>query len=197
LFWEPRLRRYATHGVILTFCLWVVVGLQWRTITTVTPQLAVSLLPTVASSLAAPVIDSPVGECDTRLVTAPNKLFIWPICGPISSFMGPGHPIGIDIDLYWAKTEEDKIVRAPASGVVTYTGGNPCCSLGNYLVIDHQNDFQTLYAHLGKILVVDGQEVKQGEVIAIAGRSGYSTGPHLHFEVHHNGVPVNPFDYLP
>lgn len=67
---------------------------------------------------------------------------------------------------------------------------------GNYIIIDHGGKIATLYAHNSKLLVKVGQEVKRGQVIAKSGNTGMSTGPHLHFEVRENGVPVNAMKYI-
>jgi murein DD-endopeptidase MepM/ murein hydrolase activator NlpD len=67
---------------------------------------------------------------------------------------------------------------------------------GNYVVIDHGNGFVTLYGHLDKLLVTAGQVVKQGQVIGLMGSTGWSTGPHLHFEIRKNDVFVDPAPYL-
>ena len=86
---------------------------------------------------------------------------------------------------------------ASAGGVVTFAGGNACCSYGLYVVVDHGNGMQTLYAHLSKIGVSVGQVVAQGQYLGTSGSTGYSTGEHLHFEVHVGGSIVNPLAYLP
>ena len=80
---------------------------------------------------------------------------------------------------------------------MTFAGGNPCCSYGYYVVVDHGNGYTTLYAHFSSIAVSVGQRVSQGQVLGAGGRTGYATGNHLHFEVHLNGVTVNPLVYLP
>ena len=67
---------------------------------------------------------------------------------------------------------------------------------GNYVVIDHGDGFLTLYGHLDKLLVQQGQIVKQGQVIGLEGSTGWSTGPHLHFEIRKSGVYVDPAPYL-
>ena len=108
--------------------------------------------------------------------------------------MGPAHPLGIDIDLY---ANPNAPVAAAAAGTVTFAGGNPCCSYGYYVVIDHGNGFQTLYGHLSSLSVSTGQKVVQGQVLGLGGRTGYATGNHLHFEVYLNGSVVNPLPYLP
>ncbi len=68
--------------------------------------------------------------------------------------------------------------------------------IGNLVVIDHGHGRVTKYGHLQKILVKPGQEVKRGDVVALVGNTGRSTGPHLHYEVLINGTPVNPLKYI-
>ena len=120
--------------------------------------------------------------------------FIWPTSGPISSYFGPSHPLGIDIDLY---SNPRSAIIAAAGGKVTFAGGNPCCSYGYYVVVDHGNGMSTLYAHLSKISVAAGDQVSAGEILGNGGSTGYSTGDHLHFEIHRNGSVLNPLEYLP
>lgn len=66
---------------------------------------------------------------------------------------------------------------------------------GKMVEIDHGYTYSTLYAHMSKILVREGQQIKRGDVIGLVGNTGTSTGPHLHYEVRKNGVPVNPINY--
>lgn len=121
--------------------------------------------------------------------------FIWPITGPISSYFGPSHPLGIDIDLYGRAGTP---IVAARGGVVTFAGGNPCCSYGYYVDIDHGDGYKTRYAHFRASPPVRiGQRVEQGQVVGYAGTTGYSTGVHLHFEVIRNGGVVNPLAVLP
>jgi murein DD-endopeptidase MepM/ murein hydrolase activator NlpD len=122
------------------------------------------------------------------------KGFIWPVTGRISSYFGPSHPLGIDIDLINTPTAS---IGAAKSGVVTFAGGNACCSYGYYVVVDHGDGDQTLYAHFSSISVSVGQSVAQGQRLGIAGRTGYATGIHLHFEVTRSGVRINPLSVLP
>jgi murein DD-endopeptidase MepM/ murein hydrolase activator NlpD len=119
---------------------------------------------------------------------------IWPISGPISSYYGPGHPLGIDIDGFHLV---GSAIAASTSGTVVFAGGNACCSYGLYVVIVSPDGIETLYAHLSSISVSPGESVVQGQAIGIIGDSGYSTGVHLHFEVIDNGARVNPMSYLP
>jgi murein DD-endopeptidase MepM/ murein hydrolase activator NlpD len=124
----------------------------------------------------------------------PSAGLIWPTSGPISSYMGPSHPLGIDIDLY---NNPNAPIMAATSGVVTLAGGDPCCSYGLHVIIVSPGGIETLYAHLSSINVVQGQQVSQGEVLGYGGCTGYCTGNHLHFEVIDNGVREDPLSYLP
>ncbi|MBP5519309.1 MAG: M23 family metallopeptidase [Treponema sp.] len=81
-------------------------------------------------------------------------------------------------------------ILAAMSGKVTTTGINRI--YGNYVIIDHGNGYQTLYAHMSKIIASKGQWVSQGTRIGLVGSTGYSTGPHLHFTVYKNGKLVDP-----
>ncbi len=142
--------------------------------------------------------DSSSGSSSSGAIVAggpkSNVGFIWPVTGPISSYFGPSHPLGIDIDLF---SHHHAPIAAIAGGVVTFAGGNACCSYGYYVVVDHGNGYQSLYAHLSTISVSVGQVVSQGQQLGISGVTGYSTGEHLHFEIHKNGAVVNPLNYLP
>ena len=81
-----------------------------------------------------------------------------------------------------------------ANGKVSYAA--PKRNFGNLVIIDHGYGRVTKYGHLEKILVKPGQRVKRGEVIALLGNTGKSTGPHVHYEVRINGVPTNPLKYI-
>ncbi len=88
-------------------------------------------------------------------------------------------------------------VYAVDNGVVVYAGWNNW-GYGNVIVIDHGNGWQSLYAHLSRILVGCGQAVYQGDMIGAIGSTGRSTGPHLHFELRHEKYgKVNPWNFLP
>ena len=85
-------------------------------------------------------------------------------------------------------------IYAPADGIVKrayYVGG-----FGNHIKIQHSSGYTTLFAHLSKIKVKYGQQVKRGDIIGLTGNTGRSTAPHLHYEIHHNGKPENPLDYF-
>lgn len=87
-------------------------------------------------------------------------------------------------------------IYASDSGVVVFAGWNTS-GYGNTVMIDHGNGFQTLYAHMSSLSVRCGQSVYQGNTIGLAGSTGNSTGPHLHFEVRYFGTFVNPWTVLP
>ena len=124
----------------------------------------------------------------------------WPVPGytSISSeFAMRVHPI---TGVYKLHTGVD--IRAPlgasfvaaADGVVTKAGYNS--AYGNMVIIDHGGGISTLYAHGSEIMVELGQQIKQREEVLKVGSTGYSTGPHAHFEVRVNGTPVQPLDYI-
>ena len=85
-------------------------------------------------------------------------------------------------------------IVAAAGGVVVYSDYHS--EYGNMIDIDHGNDFVSRYAHASKRLVKLGQVVVRGQKIAEVGNTGRSTGPHLHFEVRHRGLPQNPSRFL-
>lgn len=123
---------------------------------------------------------------------------IWPTRGFITSEFGwRKDPIsgvtefheGIDISSPYGTQ-----VRSAAEGVVIEAG--PDAGYGRVVVIDHGYGIVTRYAHLLRSFVVVGQKVKKGDVIGAVGSTGKSTGPHVHYEVRIDGVPVNPLKYL-
>jgi murein DD-endopeptidase MepM/ murein hydrolase activator NlpD len=122
----------------------------------------------------------------------------WPVPGYISSKYGyRNHPksgrrqlhTGMDIS-----TRLGTDVLATAEGVVTFSGRTR--NSGNVVVIEHGHKFSTAYAHNEKNLVKVGEQVLRGDVIALAGSTGRSTGPHVHYEIWKNGRHVNPSKFL-
>ena len=85
-------------------------------------------------------------------------------------------------------------IVATASGTVTFAGSKGL--LGKVIVLDHGHGIVTRYGHAHQVLKKAGDQVKRGEVIAELGNTGRSTGPHVHYEVILNGVPVNPEKYI-
>jgi septal ring factor EnvC (AmiA/AmiB activator) len=85
-------------------------------------------------------------------------------------------------------------IVSPADGVVVHIGLEK--SYGRMLTMDHGFGFMTRYGHIAKATVKVGEKVKRGQTIALVGDTGRTTGPHLHYEVHINGIPVNPLNYI-
>ena len=102
---------------------------------------------------------------------------------------GVGHHMGIDFD---ANTGDP--VLSAAGGVVSFSGIKS--GYGNVVEVDHGNGYSTLYGHNSRLIVRAGDIVRSGQQLARAGSTGRSTGPHVHFEVHVNGRPVNPRKFL-
>lgn len=125
--------------------------------------------------------------------------FMWPCSGPITSYYGwRTHPIfgttkyhsGMDIAV-----DTGTPIQAADSGTVVYSGW--LGGYGNCVMIDHGGGLVTLYGHNSSLTVGEGQYVNKGTVIAYAGSTGYSTGPHCHFEVRLHGELTEPLNYLP
>ena len=121
-----------------------------------------------------------------------------PVAGSVTSGYGPRkHPItgenkthkGIDI-----AASTGTAVRAAADGTVSHIGHDmsKTSGYGNYVTLDHDNGYQTRYAHLSKVSVQIRQKVRKGEKIGEVGETGAATGPHLHFEVEKNGSFIDP-----
>ncbi len=122
--------------------------------------------------------------------------FIWPLPGYSTITSGYGSRWGsthTGIDISGGGCYGAGIVAA-ASGTVIKAGSH--WSYGNYIIVDHGGGYTTLYAHCSKLLVSAGQNVAQGQKIALVGSTGQSTGPHLHFEVRINGKTQNPRNFV-
>jgi murein DD-endopeptidase MepM/ murein hydrolase activator NlpD len=123
---------------------------------------------------------------------------IWPIQGWVTSGFGfRNSPFTGLIQMHEGLDISNQVgtpVIAPADGIISDIGND--LALGKLLVISHGFGMITRYAHLNKVLVRIGQKVKRGEKIAEIGMSGKTTGPHLHYEVRLDGVPVNPMRYI-
>jgi len=117
---------------------------------------------------------------------------VWPVNGVVTLEFGesdlPYQPVHTGIDI------ADKIgdpVTTFMKGKVSYIG-NLSWGYGKYIIIDHGNNISSLYGHLSRVDVKEGQEVTPGDVIGLEGSTGWSTGPHVHFEIRIFGIPVNP-----
>ncbi len=123
-----------------------------------------------------------------------SDAFRRPVWGEVTSgygwrihpiFQTPEFHTGIDIAAPWGTP-----VEAPADGRVIYAGQMP--ANGMLLILDHGNGFSTTYSHLSSYAVRAGERVQRGQIIARVGSTGWSTGPHLFFEVREGGRPINP-----
>ncbi len=121
--------------------------------------------------------------------------FDWPLDDAKLSrgFMTGGKRSHWGLDL---ANKKNTPILAAERGVVIYTGRG-FRGFGNLVVIEHNEEWATLYAHLNKFSVKEGDTVKRGQNIGLMGRTGRATGVHLHFEIRHNRQPVNPMAYLP
>jgi len=122
----------------------------------------------------------------------------WPVNGRLMGgygvrsdpFSGEGAMhTGVDIS-----APQGTPVHATADGIVIHAGWNG--GYGRCVIIDHGNNYQTWYAHLSRLDVIEGQEIRQGETLGAVGTSGRSTGSHLHYEVRIGSTPVNPYRFL-
>jgi murein DD-endopeptidase MepM/ murein hydrolase activator NlpD len=123
---------------------------------------------------------------------------IWPVMGWVTSSFGfRTNPFtgltqmheGMDIS-----NRVGSLVIAPASGIVSDTGND--YAHGKFVVISHGFGITTRYNHLSQVLVRAGQKVNRSDKIAVVVNTGQSTGPHLHYEVRVNGIPINPMRYM-
>ncbi len=119
--------------------------------------------------------------------------FVVPVPGAVTSAFGPRRyrfHYGIDLRLnvgdsvLSAFTGKVRIIDFESRGY------------GNYIVIRHDNGLETVYAHLSQVLVIHNQTIKAGELIALGGNTGHSTGPHLHFETRYIGNAINPANII-
>ncbi|MBN3871288.1 murein hydrolase activator EnvC [Nostoc sp. JL33] len=134
----------------------------------------------------------------TSVIIRGTGVMTYPSDAPTSSPFGwRMHPIlgyrrfhaGLDFAASYGST-----IRAADSGTVIFAGWYG--GYGRAVIIDHGNGMTTLYGHTSELYVTEGQAVERGQAIAAVGSTGFSTGPHLHFEVRRDGTPVDPANYL-
>ena len=116
--------------------------------------------------------------------------FQWPVLGTITQGYWYGHR-AVDIG-----APAGSALLAADAGYISFAGWTDV-GYGYLVVIDHANGYATYYAHLSNLYVYEGQAVERAQVIGAVGTTGWSTGPHLHFEVRYHGVQQNPRAYLP
>jgi murein DD-endopeptidase MepM/ murein hydrolase activator NlpD len=121
--------------------------------------------------------------------------FIWPVKGKVFSFFGSRDKniINKGIDIACPKGTD---VVASKAGVVSYIN-DAMRGYGKVIIIDHNDEFSTVYAHNSEILVQLGQKLPQGFIIGKVGSTGRAKRPYLHFEIRKKHEPLNPFYYLP
>jgi len=133
------------------------------------------------------------GAVGKDLTAAGKAKFDWPVRGVVTSLFGmrgDSPHEGIDISV-----PEGTLVTAAGDGKVIFAADHG--AYGLVVIIQHADNDFTVYAHNSKILVQEGQTVKQGEKIALSGSTGRSSGPHLHFEVRIGAKPQDPLQFLP
>jgi len=133
------------------------------------------------------------GAQGKNLTATGTAKFVWPLRGVITSpfgIRGGTMHEGIDISV-----PEGTPVVAAAAGKVIFAANHG--GYGNVVIIQHADNYFTVYAHNSTLLVQEGQVVKQGEKIALSGKTGRASGPHLHFEVRIGAKPQDPMQYLP
>lgn len=126
----------------------------------------------------------------SSLKEASSIVFFVPLRGPITNTFRRGKHDGVDI-----VSNKNNIINSTLDGTVIQA--NWTFETGNVISVQHKNNFISVYKHNSKLLKKQGDFVRAGEGIAIVGGSGeLSTGPHLHFELWHDGIPVNPVNYI-
>ena len=149
------------------------------------------------------LIQSIISGCDPAVAAQLEAVteLAWPLAGPMKITSPYGermHPIigeeafhrGVDLVARYGSP-----VLAAAAGVVLYTGRQT--TYGNMVVVLHGNGVATVYGHLWKFAVHPYELVQQGQLLGYSGNTGFSTGPHLHFEVRQDGQATNPLEWLP
>ncbi len=159
-------------------------------------EVAIASLKAESATVSALLKGLPVGVAG--LARPGSGVLAAPVADAVTSLFGPRvHPIfgdvrnhdGVDFGAVMGTP-----IRAAAAGTVVAAG--PRGGYGNATIIDHGNGLATMYAHQSETFVVAGATVTAGQVIGAVGSTGFSTGPHLHFEVRLSGVPVDPLLYL-
>jgi murein DD-endopeptidase MepM/ murein hydrolase activator NlpD len=151
-------------------------------------------LATTSNLTLAPALRARVGSEPSPPGPGPTVPREWPLAEPGYVTRGQvqvgaadkdeAHP-GIDIAVPVGTR-----VRASGGATVNQIGDDP--EYGLYVLLDHPEEYQTMYGHLSRIIVTDGQNVEAGEVIGLSGNSGRSTAPHLHFEIRQQGTSLDP-----
>lgn len=128
-----------------------------------------------------------------------DKEIVWPVKGVITLEFGqvdlPYQPFHTGIDIANPNHQIGDPITPFMEGKVVHAG-EISWGFGKHIIIDNGDGIQSIYAHLDKIYVYVGQEVKPGDIIGEEGETGWATGPHLHFQINIFGIPVNPRIFL-
>ncbi len=143
-------------------------------------------------------LESVCDKLDTNRIILESVPSAWPARGILGSGFGVRTSPFTDTKVFHHGVDIDapagSAVKAAAGGKVVRSGYEPL--YGNVVVVDHGYGYRTLYAHLSERLVEGGATVRKGDIVGKVGGTGRTTGPHLHYEVSVNGLPVNPARFL-
>jgi murein DD-endopeptidase MepM/ murein hydrolase activator NlpD len=169
----------------------------------------------VSEARLTPTLSQTIAEYDYLLSSTPPRISResrsvlrvtmvpagWPVLGRLESGYGVrsdpfsregAYHTGLDITAPIGTR-----VNVTADGVVLQAGiGGSLSGYGRVVVIDHGNGYQTYYGHLSRVMVMPGQQIRQGDAVGEVGMTGRTTGPHLHYEVRVGAAPVNPYRFL-
>lgn len=130
-----------------------------------------------------------------KVVKEIHPEIMWPVDGVVTLGFGesdlPYQPLHTGIDIANPNGQIGDPITAFMSGTVIYEG-EINWGFGKHIMIDNGNNITSIYAHLSEIDVVKGEKVKLGQIIGKEGQTGWATGPHLHFQIDVNGIPINP-----
>ncbi len=161
-------------------------------------QAAVDLDHTVISLKSGADLTEPQNNISLKSFSTLKGLLNMPVKGKIISFFGPHRNKKFNVTNFQSgikiKADRGEPIRAVYDGRILYARWFK--GYGNMIIIDHGNNYYTIYAHAQEIFASQGDTVEMGEVVATVGDSGSMIGPSLHFEVRHHGKPVDPLKWI-
>jgi murein DD-endopeptidase MepM/ murein hydrolase activator NlpD len=158
-------------------------------------QKLVATQPTATARLATPASETREAPASaTSELTGAAPSFRWPVRGRVIAGFG-AKVNGASNDGINLAVPEGTSVKAAEDGIVAYAG-NELKGYGNLVLVRHSNGFVTAYAHASEIKVKRGDQIKRGQIIALAGQTGSANSPQLHFEIRKGSTPVDPTQYL-
>lgn len=136
---------------------------------------------------------------DGSIIEEIKPIVSWPVKGVITLEFGeadlPYQPFHTGIDIANSRGKVGDPIHPFMDGTVIYAG-EIFWGYGKHIIIDHGHNVTSLYGHLDKIYVYPGEKVKMTDVVGLEGKTGWATGPHLHFQINVFGIPVNPRTFL-